>query len=204
MGRRHARARFLPGILVPPGGGLEPGDHRPSGFEEQFAPAPNGLDTASRRKFKALVRCALRETWEETGVLLGTPARGGAIPGTAPIWRAFADKGLTPALEGLRLLARAITPTDSPIRFHTRFFLAQTDAIVSDRHGDGELDGVSWIPAQQALDEDLVDVTRFMLERAFKVGATDPAPLFHYKGETRLVDLGGQRSGWEETEEGQV
>lgn len=198
MGRRHAKARFLPGILVFPGGCLEAEDHKPSGFEEAFASSPDGLDAASHRMLKALVRCALRETWEETGVLVGKVNASAQRAGTAPVWQAFAKCGLSPALEQPRLLARAITPADSPIRFHTRFFLAETDAAVHDRAGDGELDGVSWIPAQSALQEDLIDVTRFMLERALEVGASDLAPLFHYRGETRLIDLDGKRLYWEE------
>lgn len=209
MGRRHAKARFLPGILVFPGGCLEARDHRPSGFAERFAPAPAGLDAATRRKFKGLVRCALRETWEETGVLVGQPAAAKQANGSTGVWRAFAECGLTPGLEGPRLLARAITPAASPIRFHTRFFLAESDEAVGnravhDRAGDGELDGVSWMPTDKALAEDLIDVTRFMLERALSVGASDPAPLFHYRAETRLIDLDGRRLHWEDPLAGRI
>ncbi len=198
MGRRHRKARFLPGILVFPGGCLESADLEPSGFEERLQPPPSGIDSASRRKLAGLLRCAFRETWEETGVLVGSGTEAPAHAGLATHWRAYAERGLAPALHRPRLLARAITPAGSPIRFHTRFFLAVTDEVVEAKPGDGELEGVGWIPAEEALGEDLIDVTRFMLERALGPGATDPAPLYRYRGERRLVELGGQRLPWQE------
>ncbi len=200
MGRRHRKARFMPGVLVFPGGCLEASDHRPSGFQEAFHPPPEGLDAASRRKLPGLLRCALRETWEETGILVGS---SGPAPKTGPDashWQAFAERGLVPSLQRPRLLARAITPTRSPIRFHTRFFLAVTDQVVDARPGDGELDDVSWIPVEQARQEELIDVTRFVLERAIGPGATDPVPLFHYKEGAHLIDYGGQDSLWRRIE----
>ncbi len=199
MGRRHPKARFLPGILVFPGGRLEAKDFQPSGFAERFSMAPRGLDAASRAKWQALVRCALRETWEETGILVGEASENDKAEPRQEHWQAFASAGVSPSLPTLRLLARAITPTDSPIRFHTRFFFAKVTDGLQVHNGDGELKGVTWISSDQALREDLVDVTRFMLERALSEGATDPAPLFHYQGETRLVDLPGRRLVWQES-----
>ncbi|GAB5468248.1 MAG: NUDIX domain-containing protein [Rhodospirillales bacterium] len=196
MGRRRRSARFLPGIPVFPGGGLERGDHRASGYAEALAPAPRGLDGATRRALPGLLRCALRETWEETGVLLGRPARAQpAHPEDQPLWQAYRAQGLEPALERPRLLARAITPRRSPIRFHTRFFLAEV--TTNEAHGqprDGELEFVAWIPVEEARAMDLIDVTRFMLELALDRGARDRAPLLCYQQDaTFIVEDGARR-----------
>ena len=71
LGRRRRTARFLPGVYVFPGGGLELEDRRPSGFAERWHPLPEGLDRATHRKAAALLRAAVRETLEETGVIRG-------------------------------------------------------------------------------------------------------------------------------------
>jgi len=196
LGRRHRRARFLPGVFVFPGGGLERQDRMPSGFPEEFAAAPGGLDTASRHQLPALVRCALRETWEETGVLPGR--RIGTAPAhcRSEAWQAYAAAGVAPPFAAVRLLGRAITPTDSPIRFHTRFFLLEADAIVATEPRDRELEDVGWIPVDAAAREEMIDVTRFMLDRAITAGASDPAPLFRYRGDDSLVIEGERRSLW--------
>ena len=74
--------------------------------------------------FKAKVAvAAVRETYEETGLLLG---------------RLIAGR-LEPALSGLDHIVRAITPTDSPIRFHARFFLADIASASGTLRGNGEL-----------------------------------------------------------------
>jgi 8-oxo-dGTP pyrophosphatase MutT (NUDIX family) len=52
---------------------------------------------------------AIRETFEETGVLIGRPGSS-PDPGASGPWRAFLDHGVMPALAPLRLVARAITP----------------------------------------------------------------------------------------------
>ncbi len=198
LGRRRSSARFLPGIVVFPGGRLEREDHRPSGFTERFSPSPGGIDAETKRKWPGLIRCAIRETWEETGIFLGRDERGSPRSSGRPThWQAFADLGLAPAFEQPRLLGRAITPPDSPIRFHTRFFLVET---ASSTHGiarDGELEQVAWVPVDEARRLDMIDVTQFMLERALTEGASDPAPLFRYLGEKSEVIEGSARRLWQ-------
>jgi len=200
MGRRRRSARFLPGVFVFPGGGLEREDHQASGFSENFSPPPQGIDAETRRMWPGLIRCAIRETWEETGILLGhTAARAETSPQRALHWDAFAGGGLTPAFDQPRLLGRAITPPDSPIRFHTRFFLVETSTNAHGILRDEELEQVSWIPVHEARQLDLIDVTEFMLERALTRGASNPAPLFRYLGDKSLVIEGARRHFWYQT-----
>ena len=188
LGRRRKTARFLPGIWVFPGGRLDPEDALPSGFEERFGALPAGLDGATQAKGAALLRAAIRETFEETGVLIGQPGRPAGPAAERPVWKHYADAGILPAFELPRLLARAITPTNSPIRFHTRFFLAD---VTGRHHGeprDDELEEVAWILLKETPSLEMVDVTEFVLAQALR-GAAPAAPLFSYRGDAVRPDL---------------
>ena len=79
MGRRHRASRFMPDVYVFPGGRVERSDARPSGFPEPPPTAPEGLDRATRRRLVVFARAALRETFEETGVLVADPRRAGGV-----------------------------------------------------------------------------------------------------------------------------
>lgn len=148
MGRRPRTAAFMPGVYVFPGGRLERADRRPSGFPETLAELPQGVDRATRANAAAYARAALRETFEETGLLIGRPGSAGE-PSPRQPWRAFAASGLTPAFPGLSLVARAITPPHARRRFHTRFFLADGAWATGEIGGDGELEDLHWVPVAQ-------------------------------------------------------
>ena len=192
LGRRSGRSHFMPGIYVFPGGRVGPGDRRPSGFAEPLPDPPAGLDQATRRRHAEFARAALRETFEETGLLLGAAEAAPAPPPPlrgrgAEVWKAFAAAGLHPGFAGLRLVARAITPTDSPVRFHTRFFLAEGAAAAGEIGGDGELEDVHWAPLESLPELPMADITLLVLEealahRAGAGGPGRPAPLFRWIG----------------------
>ncbi|MEX2297408.1 MAG: NUDIX hydrolase, partial [Dongiaceae bacterium] len=75
MGRRHRRASFLPDIYVFPGGRVDPGDMAQSGYPEAIADGLAGQLAIghSRRNPMPLLRAAIRETFEETGLLVTGP-----------------------------------------------------------------------------------------------------------------------------------
>lgn len=114
MGRRHPGLAFMAGKFVFPGGRIEPGDrHMPvagalSGRANDALAqrVPRGSESLGR----VLALAAIRETYEETGLMLGTRDYG--PPETAPAgsWRAFREAGVMPDLEALHLIARAVTP----------------------------------------------------------------------------------------------
>ena len=187
LGRRRRTARFLPGIWVFPGGRLDPEDALPSGFEERFGALPGGLDADTRARGAALLRAALRETYEETGVLVGRPGRPAGAP-RQPVWQSYAAAGIAPAFERPRLLARAITPTNSPIRFHTRFFLAEATDLAHGEPRDDELEEVAWILLRDTPGLEMVDVTEFVLAQALR-GPCPQAPLFSFRGDAVRPDL---------------
>ena len=195
LGRRAQRSRFMPGVYVFPGGRLSALDCRASGFAEDLAPPPPGLDARTRHRLAVFARAALRETFEETGLLLGlpAPATAPADAATAPapdVWAAFAHAGLAPAFSALGLVARAITPTASPVRFHTRFFLADGAHAHGPLGGDGELEDIRWVPVAAAPALPIPEVTLRVIEEALAHRAEDaqgargtrPATLFRWLG----------------------
>jgi 8-oxo-dGTP pyrophosphatase MutT (NUDIX family) len=188
-------------VFVFPGGSRDPADSAASGFAETLRPPAAGrVDRATRRRLAAYARTALRETLEETGTLLAAPeAMSGAEPGPAGpaegIWRRYADRGLAPHFAGMTLLARAITPVDSPIRFHTRFFLALGSRVERVQEVDGELEQIGWYPAAEALNEmPLAGISRQILAEALlarRDPAAYPPPLFRSIKDSLMIRCTG-------------
>ncbi len=200
----------MPGIYVFPGGRVGPEDHRPSGFAELLPEPPPGLDRRTRRRLAVFARAALRETFEETGLLLGgaeaasVPVPPAPLGGQgAAVWDAFTTAGSRPGFAAMRLVARAITPTDSPVRFHTRFFLAEGAAAEGEIGGDGELENIHWAPLESLPELPMADITLLVLEEALahRTGAdgpSRPAPLFRWLGSRQHPwDLSSRRHPWD-------
>jgi 8-oxo-dGTP pyrophosphatase MutT (NUDIX family) len=171
LGKRHHGHKFLPGKFVFPGGRLEPSDQRMASARPLDRAAEERLMRAVKRpsplKARALALAAIRETYEETGLLLGSPAS--AKPGTPPgPWAAFGEAGILPDLAAIHFVARAITPPRRPRRFDTRFFTADAGAIAHRIDGmigpDAELVELVWMSIAQARHLDLPAITAVVLE----------------------------------------
>lgn len=176
MGRRHARMAFIPDAFVFPGGKLDAGDLLARPATELGAAASFGP------KSRALAMAAIRETFEETGLILASPGDVGAASG--PGWALFREQGLAPQLDLLSALARAITPADSPVRFHARFFTASASTLQGTLAGSGELEDLDWYPLAEALKLPIIDVTEFVLHEVARRSAgemPDRTPLFSYR-----------------------
>lgn len=171
MGRRHAGLAFMPGKFVFPGGRIEPWDrHMPvagalsaraeAALAAQVVRPPHHLG-------RALALAAIRETYEETGLLLGTRDYG--PPDNVPDgpWAAFRDEGVLPDLEAMHLVARAITPPGRPRRFDTRFFTIDRTFVAAETLGivtpDSELVELVWVSIAQARKLDLPRITGVVL-----------------------------------------
>lgn len=191
MGRRHHGHAFMPGVMVFPGGRVEPSDRSMSAYGTLAAHTERGLLTRvvspSPAKARALALCAIRETFEETGILLGEKGLG--PPATSSEhWRAFAEHEVYPSPEGLHFVARAITPPAMPRRFDTRFFVADARAIAHQTEGvvgpDSELIEMKWLSFDEARAENLVWITRTILEEAAKrleIGLERDVPVPFYR-----------------------
>ncbi|MEM7172282.1 MAG: NUDIX domain-containing protein [Pseudomonadota bacterium] len=185
VGRRTRANRFLPGIFAFPGGRLDRQDRRQSGFNETFQAPAESVDRETRYHFGAFVRAALRETHEETGLLIGRQSASASLPSPTGHWNAFWDRGLVPAFDAPRLVARAITPTGSPIRFHNRFLLCDGRLAHGAIGGSGELDEVDWVPLKDAMTLPMGEIGTLALAQAVKhLEAVEPLPItrFSWKG----------------------
>jgi 8-oxo-dGTP pyrophosphatase MutT (NUDIX family) len=191
MGRRHRGNAFMPDKWVFPGGRIAPGDFRvPAARELQPHVAEALARTASAARARALALAAIRETFEETGLLLGQ--RVDRAPASRGIWAEFLGQHVLPDLGALDFVARAITPPSRPRRFDARFLLADAAALVSidPGTGTGELDELAWFDWDAALALDLPSITRVILhEVALRLDTPGrPIPFHHF---TR----GGHRQG---------
>lgn len=170
LGKRAARHKFMPNFYVFPGGRLDPTDrHVPAVSELRPAVAELLNRRWPTRMARALAVAALRETYEECGLVFGEVGDDGR---------------LRPDLAAIDYLGRAITPPASPIRFHARFFLAHDEDAAGHLVGNGELLDLRWFGLDEALDLPLVDVTEYMLEQVSRRVAGHPmpgTPLFVYR-----------------------
>src|SRR5690606_9929799 len=114
------------------------------------------------RRARALALAAVRETFEETGLMLAEPAPRVAVAGP---WREFRAVGALPDLAALSYVARAVTPPGRTRRLDARFFMADASAPLHPEPtaGSGELDEIAWIPLDEAAGLDLPAITRFVL-----------------------------------------
>lgn len=189
MGRRGRSARFMPGYYVCPGGRVADDDRETWRAEIGEPRAPNA-GTLLR-----LARAALRETYEETGILVGSPAATAGEAARFAIEAAYAAQRIAPDLGLLTYIGRAITPTASPMRFDTRFFLADGRHAAGALADSAELDDVAWHAADPDADRSMSGVTRFMLARALAVwrGDAAPAPLYRHINNRAYVATPGAR-----------
>ncbi|MCX7305348.1 MAG: NUDIX hydrolase [Hyphomicrobiales bacterium] len=178
MGRRHMGHAFMPGKFVFPGGRTDPSDGRVAvasllhpNEEQQLVAGPGRVSPARAR---AIALSGIRETYEEAGLLIGEP---GTFVAANPQWQGFADHSVRPALHGLRLIARAITPPGRIRRFDTRFLSAwRSDVALELREGGPtqELEELVWLPIDEARRADIPNITRFVLEDLEQRLAQDP------------------------------
>jgi len=203
LGRRRLDMVFMPGRYVFPGGRVDASDKqvtvaedlRPSDLEKLLV-AMKGRPSVARAR--ALALAAVRETFEEAGLLIGTPLNAGALP-KAPNWQAFFATGYRPALGRLTFFARAITPPGRPRRFDSRFFCVDAEAIVHRaKIADGELSDLEWHSIAQARSLELPNITRVVLEdlgeriAAGALHAGDfPVPFYHRRNGSFRRDLIG-------------
>src|SRR5436853_3296358 len=117
LGKRHAGLKFMAGKFVFPGGRMEPGDQKMPVASELDTHAGarlmRGMQRPSLGKARALALAAIRESYEETGLLLGKRAE--TVPPVADgPWTALAEAKVLPALAQLTFILRAITPPGRP------------------------------------------------------------------------------------------
>jgi 8-oxo-dGTP pyrophosphatase MutT (NUDIX family) len=178
MGQRGRAAAFMPSKFVFPGGAVDADDARvPLGRPLPGLCAERLREDAQGDLSHALAAAAVRELWEETGLVLGTP---GDWPAEVPAdWTRFAARGYLPDAHGLQFVFRAITPPGRPRRFDARFFLVDAGAVAGDLDDFSdaceELSHLQWVPLARARALDLPFITEVVLAEV-AARAHDPAP----------------------------
>lgn len=187
MGQRHGGHAFMPNKYVFPGGRLDAADCRVRPARDLPAASLRKLMTRMRSRPTAtratgLAVTAVRETYEETGLLYGRRADGEA-----------------PDLSGLVFFARAITPPGRTRRFDSRFFVGDAAALANldaPHHvGHEELLTPRWLtlPETAALDLPLITVDvlarlKVHLDHGRLPRPDDAVSFQYYRGKTWRED----------------
>ncbi|WP_375173400.1 DNA mismatch repair protein MutT [Pseudooceanicola sp.] len=206
MGQRGAKAVFMPNKFVFPGGAVD--------LEDADIPLARPIADPCRSRLledaggdlvNAIAAAAVRELWEETGLILGQPGQWDNPPAD---WAGFAATGHIPDASALTFVFRAITPPGRPRRFDARFFVVDADEAVMTDLDDfsaacDELSLLQWIPLEEARSFDLPFITEVVLaevqQRAADPGPPASVPFFANNAENRefkrlrgLVELKGR------------
>ncbi len=153
MGRRNPSLRFMPDVMVFPGGRVDPTDHRAPAARELRAPVLAALNRVGARA-RAIAIAAARELTEETGLSLG---------------------GAVPDLSVLDYLCRAVTPPDRPIRFNARFLIAPASAAQGTLRSSGELTDLGFYTPAAAAAARMATITAMILREFLAWHAMPPA-----------------------------
>jgi len=172
MLQRSLSLAFMPGVHVFPGGALDPGDDSPElrglcvGLDDAAASSALGMERGGLAYWIA----AIREAYEEAGILLAYDASGslvslngaeaerylahrGARGKGHGDFAAFArSEGLRLAVDRLRYFGHWITPVGAPRRYDTRFFLAVAPEHQEAQHDNRETIAHAWVRPREALD----------------------------------------------------
>jgi 8-oxo-dGTP pyrophosphatase MutT (NUDIX family) len=192
MGRRNDKLKFMPGKFVFPGGRIEPGDRRMNVAGTLPDPVSDKLNARRGVRNIDLARplalAAIRETFEETGLVLGRRDLGPPEQSPEGAWSKFCALGAYPDLEAMHFIGRAITPPGRARRFDTSF-LAMDTAMIVDQTADvvgpdSELVEVLRLPLSKALELDLPMITWVMLkelDHRLKAGMAHDLPVPFYR-----------------------
>jgi 8-oxo-dGTP pyrophosphatase MutT (NUDIX family) len=167
MGQRGKTAAFMPSKFVFPGGAVDAVD-----AEIPFAAPPSeacraALTNQSGEIGLIAAASAVRELWEETGLLLGRPDPRAAHVAAPKGWRGYLATGHLPDASALEFVFRAITPPGRPRRFDARFFLVDAGALASDpddfSRAEDELSHLQWVPLDEVRGFDMPFITEVVL-----------------------------------------
>jgi 8-oxo-dGTP pyrophosphatase MutT (NUDIX family) len=168
MLRRQPSMAFAPGAFVFPGGSVDARDAEIEvGWAGPDAQEWGRMIDAPADLARALVCAAVRETFEECGVLLAGPTADTVVADTrGEDWEAdraallarsvslaglLRRRGLVVRSDLLRPWARWVTPVTEERRYDTRFFAAALPAGQRARDVSGEADDAAWVEPGAAL-----------------------------------------------------
>jgi 8-oxo-dGTP pyrophosphatase MutT (NUDIX family) len=176
LGCRDARHAFMPNRYVFPGGRLDPADTRVPVATSLRPEVDERLRrAASAQKARALAVAAIRETFEETGLIIGEKWEG-APAAVDKHWQGFLDQGLAPALHHLDYIARAVTPPGRPRRFNARFLMTDAENLQGTVKDSSELGDIRWVRLDEAQKLPLPTITGLILGEVGRL-LREPPPI---------------------------
>lgn len=203
MVERHADIGFAGGALVFPGGRIDPGDRNPAWAEHSVGADPD--------RMVAQV-AAIREAFEETGILIAreagagdAPLIGGARAEALHDWRAVVEnddaqffdmirrENLSLACDRLCLFAHWIAPPGLHRRFDTLFFAAVCPPGQEAREDGNEATEALWISPHEAAaarergERKIIFPTLCNLRLLGRSGST--ADVFRFARERRIAPI---------------
>ena len=192
MGKRHSSHTFMPDKYVFPGGRVDPSDRKMNVASPLDQTVEDRLAARAKRvspmKARAIALAAIRETFEETGLMVGETGLGAPPKLLDTPWESFSEREVWPSLDQLHFVARAITPKRHKKRFDTRFFLTDSSNIAHLEDGtvgpDSELTEIVWVKLSEAKDLDLPSITSMIIDEItlrLDQGLKSylPVPFFH-------------------------
>lgn len=177
MGQRSSKHDFMPSVYVFPGGRVDRGDSYVD-YTGELSPRTETIMEAafSPRKARAVVLASVRETYEETSLLLGEPAPS-MRNHRDPSWDAFREAGVKPTLDGIEVFGRAVTPPHRHKRFDAWFFIKHLDTpALPDIADSAELLNVGWFTFDEIAKLELQRATQMMLKVLEQYLAYDRPP----------------------------
>lgn len=187
MGQRAKSHAFMPNKYVFPGGRLDAADCRVKPAADLHPATLAKLmhrmrGRPSETRARGLAYAAVRETWEEAGLLFGRSRIEDA-----------------PDLSGLTLFMRAITPPGRTRRYDSRFFVGDAELLANidtpHHDGGGELLTLSWLTLDDIASLDLPLITIDALKRLKPFLAQNrlpdpdcPASFQYYRGKSWVED----------------
>ncbi|MEM9968092.1 MAG: NUDIX hydrolase [Pseudomonadota bacterium] len=193
MGQRGAKAAFMPNKFVFPGGAVDEADKDVELAEPLPEPCQSRLTQDTDPELAhAICVAAVRELWEETGLILGKSGVWATQPQSD--WHDFAMTGHLPTAAPLQFVFRAITPPGRPRRFDARFFLLDATDIASDlddfSSASDELSHLQWVSLSDARGYDMPFITEVVLAeveaRSSNKAPPQSVPFFHNGAEESL------------------
>lgn len=195
MGRRSKRHDFMPSVYVFPGGRVDRVD--------SYAPYANDLSPRTERimeaaynprRARAVVLASVRETWEETGLMLGKDETTHRNINHES-YDAFRQAGQLPDLSGIEVFGRAVTPPHRHKRFDAWFFVKHLgDVSQPDIQDSSELLNVDWFTFDQIEALETQRATDMMLGVLKRYLSADrpPAQIFYsraIRGEFKMLQF---------------
>lgn len=165
MGQRSKRHDFMPSVYVFPGGRVDRADSYAKYAGDLSARTERILEAAyNPRRARAVALASIRETWEETGLMLGAETTSNRNLNHAS-YDAFREAGQLPDLTGVEVFGRAVTPPHRHKRFDAWFFIKHLGDIQPPKIADSaELLNVGWFTFKEIQGLETQRATDMMLQ----------------------------------------